>query len=71
LPLTLASKKLILFWKKFNVESTYDAFITAILTSDEENNGEEDTAEKETPKAAAEGMEAGTPSNPIDLDTKA
>lgn len=53
------------------MEGKYDAFITAILASDEEVNGEEDNAEKESLDVAAEGKEAGTPSNPIALDTEA
>ena len=35
-----------------------------------EDNAEENTAEKEAPEAAAVGMDVGTPSNPINLDTE-
>ena len=35
-----------------------------------EDNAEENTAEKEALDTAARGMDAGTPSNPINLDTK-
>jgi hypothetical protein len=52
------------------MEAKYDASIIAILTSDEDSD-EKDDARKTALDAAAEGKEAGTPSDPIALETDA